>query len=658
MRAMTIQQEIQKALNYFQSGDLQQAKEICKRVLKKQPENGEVLYFLGVIYSQLGNHDLAVQTIKKSLEYYPNNPDAYHLIGMSCQAQGKTDEAIEYYRKTIQFNPLYAEAHNNLANLLKEKRQTEEAIVQYEKAISIKPDLGTAWHNLGVIYQEREEYEKAAGCLKKAIQYDPTNENSYHLLGLALNSLGELQEAIECFRKAVKLNPDRADIYNNLANTYHETGDRDEAERCYRRAIQLETDSPFYYSNLLLSLNYNPRHDIQTIHNEHMQFAQRYAKLYGHSLGAYGNERAADRRLRIGYVSSDFRQHPVAYFMEPVLFAHDHKRFEIFCYADVLHPDPVTVRLEGLSDHWRSICGKSHEEVAALIWDDRIDILVDLTGHTAKNRIPVFARKPAPVQVTWIGYPSTTGLSSIDYKIVDSYTDPPGTNEKYYTERLVRLPGCFLCYLPEKDAPDVNNLPALENGHVTFGCFNNFAKVSREILLLWTRVMQALPGSRLIMKSRGLSSKGVHQGISDFFRQEGIEEGRIELLSWTPSVGEHLALYNRIDIALDTFPYHGTTTTCEALWMGVPVMTLEGETYASRAGVSLLRNAGLSELIAQTPEEYVQIAVRLASDSVGLANLRLQLRDRVNRSPLTDAKGFAANLEKVYQEMWTRWCEK
>ncbi|MDQ7787552.1 MAG: tetratricopeptide repeat protein [Thermodesulfovibrionales bacterium] len=655
---MNIQQEIQKALNYFQAGDLQQAKELCRRVLKKQPEHGEVLYFLGVVYSRQGNHDLAIQTIKKALEFYPNNPDAYHLIGMSCQEQGKTDEAIEYYRKTIECNPGYAEAYNNLANLLKERLQTGEAVGYYQKALDLKPDLGTAWYNLGVIFHEKDQHEKAAGYLKKALRVDPANENIYHILGLSLNRLGEVQEAIECFEKAVKLDPDRADIYTNLANTFHEKGDRDEAERCYRRALQLQPDASFYYSNLLLSLNYNPRYDMQTIYNEHMQFAERYAKLAGNFLNADWNERAVDRRLRIGYVSPDFRQHPVAYFMEPVLRVHDHKEFEIFCYADVMHPDDVTVRIKGLPDHWRSIYGKSHEEVAALIRDDKIDLLVDLAGHSAHNRLLVFARKPAPVQVSWIGYPATTGLAAIDYRIVDRYTDPPGMTEEYYAEKLIRMPDCFLCYLPEKDAPEVNDLPALKNGHVTFGCFNNFAKVSGENLVLWARILRRMPGSRLIMKSKGLSSAGMRGSILDFFRQQEIDAGRIELLSRTPSVGEHLALYNRIDMALDTFPYHGTTTTCEALWMGVPVVTLEGKTYASRAGVSLLTNTGLAELIAQSPEEYVENVVHLSSDMPGLASLRLRLRDMVSQSPLTDAKRFTASLAKAYREMWTRWCGK
>ena len=654
---MNIQQEIRRALQYFQAGDLQQAKEICNKVLKRQPDNWEVQYFLGVIYSKLGNHDLAVQWLRKSLAFCPNNPDACHLVGMSFQEQGKIDEAGEYYRKTLQFNPNYAEAYNNLANLLKERKQTDEAISYYQKAVELKPDLGTAWYNLGVIYQEKEAYEKAAGYLKKAIQYDPRNENSYHLLGIALTNIGEIGEAIECFISAMRLNPDRADVLNNLANALHDAGEQDEAERCYHLSLAVQPHFPSCHSNLLLALNYNPRHDMQPIFNQHLHFDRLYGRVTEGATFARGNyERTTDCRLRAGYVSSDLRRHPVAYFIEPILRAHDHEQFEIFCYADLPRADNVTFRLQGLSDHWRSIYGNSDEEIANLIRDDHIDILVDLSGHTAGNRMLLFAQKLAPVQISYIGYPATTGLAAMDYKIVDWYTDPPGMTEQFYTEKLIRLPDCFLCYLPEQAAPDVNELPALKNGYITFGCFNNLAKVSHENLLMWSQILVRLPGSRLIVKAKGLSSAGVRARIADFFRQQGIEEGRIEMFSWTPTIAGHLALYHRVDIALDTFPYHGTTTTCEALWMGVPVVTLEGQTYASRVGVSLLTNVGLAELVAQTPDAYVGNALKLATDLSGLVNMRSRLRDMVSRSPLTDAKGFTTHLEKVYREMWARWC--
>jgi predicted O-linked N-acetylglucosamine transferase (SPINDLY family) len=763
---MNIQQEIQKALEHYQSGDLHQAKHICKKILKKEPNNGEALYFMGVIYSQLGNHDLAIQTIRKSLQSYPNNPDAYHLLGMSLQELGQLDEAVEYYQKTLQYNPNYAEAYNNLGNICKEKKQFDEAIGYYHHAVELKPDLATAYFNLGVIYQEKKDYAQAISFYKNALQFDPVNHNMQSMLGgvlytkgqtegdvfslqesenvfrqivdvhpsdfhawcnlgsalklqgkmdeamvgyrkaielkpdfpdahynlaLVLQETGLVDEAIQHYEKAIELDPHYSETYNNLGvlfqekskfddalgyfqkalafdnnparalnnlgNISSEMGQIDEAESHYRRLLQMSPYLSYTHSNLLLTMNYNPLHDMDVLFSEHLRFAKQHADPLLLSC-LYENERQVHRRLRIGYVSPDFRRHSVAYFIEPVLSAHNRRFFEIFCYSAVERKDGVTERIQKLSDHWREISGLADETVSTLVREDRIDILIDLAGHSGHNRLLVFARKPAPVQVTWIGYPSTTGLATIDYKIVDRYTDPPGTTEKYYTENLVRLPDCFLCYMPEKDAPGVNELPALNNGHITFGSFNNFAKVSHEILFLWAQILVKLPGARLIIKAKGLSSAAVRTTVSDFFQRQGIDAGRIELFSWMPSVSGHLERYNRVDIALDTFPYNGTTTTCEALSMGVPVVTLSGETYASRVGVSLLSNTGLTELIARSPEEYVEIALRLASDTAGLANLRLRLRDMVSRSPLTDAKRFSENLEKAYREMWTEWCGK
>jgi predicted O-linked N-acetylglucosamine transferase (SPINDLY family) len=298
----------------------------------------------------------------------------------------------------------------------------------------------------------------------------------------------------------------------------------------------------------------------------------------------------------------------------------------------------------------------SDDRAAETIQRDKIDILTDLAGHTANNRILLFARKPAPVQVSWIGYPATTGLSAMDYKIVDSYTDPPGMTEQYYTEKLLRMPESFLCYLPDKDSPEVGPLPALSSGHITFGSFNNFAKVTPEAMDVWAKILQALPGSRLVLKAKSLSGKGIREHIADTFMQRGIAAERLHMLGWEPSVGDHLGTYNRIDISLDTFPYNGTTTTCEALWMGVPVITLAGNTHASRVGVSLLINAGVSELIAKTCDEYLAIAVALATDTRRLQSMRERLRNMMRQSPLTDAKRFVNALETHYRMIWEQWC--
>jgi predicted O-linked N-acetylglucosamine transferase (SPINDLY family) len=361
--------------------------------------------------------------------------------------------------------------------------------------------------------------------------------------------------------------------------------------------------------------------------------------------------------LRIGYVSPDFRNHSVAYFIEPVIREHSPDNFDVICYSHSFVQDHVTESIKQSAGDWRDITRASDDVAYKLIREDGIDILIDLAGHTGNNRLPLFARKPAPVQISWIGYPATTGLSAIDYKIVDEYTDPSGITDQFYTERLLRLPDTFLCYLPDASIPAVGSLPALSSGYITFGSFNHFSKISPMVFSMWQDILRKIPTARLVIKTRSLSDPTVRDSVMKTFRNEGIAEERLELLSWSPSRREHLDLYNRIDIALDTFPYHGTTTTCEALSMGVPVVTLAGDTHCSRVGVSLLSNVGLPELIAYTPESYIEKAVTLANDLEKLQSLRVTLRDKMTLSPLSDAKRFTANLEKCYREIWKQWCK-
>jgi len=376
------------------------------------------------------------------------------------------------------------------------------------------------------------------------------------------------------------------------------------------------------------------------------------------SLVPHENDCSTVRRIKIGYVSPDFRRHSVASFIESTLKTHHHEEFEVFCYSDVLSPDTITKRLQNHADQWRNITGVTDENVAELIRKDRIDILIDLAGHTGGNRILLFARKPAPVQVSWIGYPATTGLAAMDYKIVDAFTDPLGMTEEFYTEKLIRMPGSFLCYQPEKVSPGVGPLPALSSGHITFGSFNYFPKVSSEAAALWSAILNALPNSRLILKSRTFSDDAASEDALAIFTRHGLSADRIELLSSVPAFTEHLDMYNLIDIALDTFPYNGTTTTCEALWMGVPVITLAGKTHASRVGTSLLSNIGLPDFIAESPEEYLQIAITIANDIPRLQSVRMNIRSSMLRSAVMDAKRFTGNLEQCYRSIWERWCKK
>ena len=723
---MNIRKALNEGFELYQRGDINQAEDVCKKILKKKPNNADALDLLGMIYFQRSDYDLAIKYIQRALgidpsfaealnnlgnifhimnrfddaiscyqkalklnptldqtylnlgialhdagktdeavecyrrviELKPDHFGAHNNLGLALQKKGKTDESIACYRKALQINPQFAEAYYNLANAQKDKGQFDDAKSSYQRAININPRYAEAFNNLGILLKEAGYLDDSIASYQKALYIKSDYKDALNNLGAAYHAKGHLSQAISSYQKTIEIDPHYVQAYNNLGSALKDSGNLHEAERYFRHALQIQSDYSVAYSNILFTMNYDDRYSPEAVFSEHLQFAEQFEKPLTAQRFPHLNELSPDRRLRIGYVSPDFRTHSVAYFIEPVLSAHDHNNFEIFCYADVMVPDEVTKRMQAYADNWLSIVGKSDEDVAELIRNHRIDILLDLTGHTGNNRMLLFARNPAPVQVTWIGYPATTGLSAIDYKIVDSYTDPPGVTDQFYTEELIRMPESFLCYLPLIDCPEITNLPALSAGDIRFGSFNNFAKVSSEIAELWILILQSVPNARLLLKANCFLDEQTRRYTKEMFSVGDIDSERIELLSWEQSTHPHLALYNRIDIALDTFPYHGTTTTCEAMWMGVPVITLAGNTHASRVGVSLLSNVGLPELIATTPEEYVAKAIDLARDLEKLQSLRKCLRDMMSRSPLTDAKKFTHHLEEAYRRMWINWCTK
>jgi len=395
--------------------------------------------------------------------------------------------------------------------------------------------------------------------------------------------------------------------------------------------------------------------DPARVAKEHFEFEKVCARRMSGSAPAHTNNRSPDRRLRIGYVSPDFRRHSVNYFLEPILANHDHTQFEVFCYADELWPDATTERLKGLVDQWRNTAGMSFDGMARLIREDGIDVLIDLAGHTGYNRLPVFARKPAPVQITYLGYPDTTGLAAVDYRITDNVADPAEKTEALHSEKLIRLPTTAWCYRPPEESPDVHELPALSGNPVTFGTFNVLAKLNAVVLETWAKVLLATPGARLMLKNKSFRDPAIPRRLLQTFEKHGVAPERIVLLGPEEKYDNHLRLYHRLDVALDPFPYNGTTTTFEALWMGVPVVTLGGDVHVSRVGASLLGNVGLSRLVAQDSERYIEIAASLAADLPALNELRLGLRKRMQSGPLMDEAGFTRNIESAYRDAWKRW---
>ncbi|MHB1140504.1 MAG: O-linked N-acetylglucosamine transferase family protein [Sulfuricaulis sp.] len=549
-----------------------------------------------------------------------------------------------------------AAQYNHSGKVFCDRGQVRDGVACFEQAIAVDDTFPDACNNLGNALSVLGQMEQAIACYRRALALQPDNAAVHNNLGNVLASLGRSHEAIGHYERAIALQPGNAEAHGNLANALAACGRTDEAFERFERALAQTPKNDATYSNLLLVMNACARFDAETVFTAHRRYAERFENPLKLSWPRHANDRTPDRPLRIGYVSADLRLHSVAWFIEPVLTHHDRERFEIYAYHGHEAEDEVSERMRTHVTAWRRLAGLSDEEVARGIREDRIDILVDLNGHTAMNRLLVFARKPAPVQVTWLGYPNTTGLAAMDYRLTDRFADPEALTERYHTETLWRLPESFSCYRPPESAPEVSPPPCTGSGVITFGSFNNRSKTGPEVIALWARVLHGVPGSCLMLKGKGYDDESVQQALRDAFRAHGIGGDRLILHGGNDSHAEHLRRYHEIDIALDPFPYNGTTTTCDALWMGVPVVTLEGHTHVARVGVSLLNHLGLTEWIAHSAPEYVEIAARRAADTLQLAALRRQLRAHMASSPLTDARTFTRHLESAYRSMWRQWC--
>ncbi|RQW83142.1 MAG: tetratricopeptide repeat protein, partial [Geobacter sp.] len=439
---------------------------------------------------------------------------------------------------------------------------------------------------------------EAADAFRKALDTCPDHLPSVVELGRTFYSQALMDDAIEQYNKALCLNPHDAVIHNNLGIVFQEQGRTDEAIAEFRKALELEPVFAIAHSNLLRCLNFHPGLDNAHLFEAHKSFETLYGSLRSPTQG-FSNSRDPDRELRIGYVSPDLGNHSVAYFVTAVFLNHDRSRFKIFCYSDREKEDASSERIKSGVDVWRKTACMDDDTLFSLIRSDGIDILVDLAGHTGGNRLPLFARRPAPIQVSWLGYPNTTGLSAIDYRIVDDVSDTPGDADRYHSETLVRLPNGFLCFDAPLKAPEIKPLPLLRNGFVTFGSFNALAKITDEAVALWSRILARVPRSRILFKNKCLFDESTRNRMFDRFAVQGINSERIMMTPFTMTTEEHLASYGHLDISLDTFPYNGTTTTCESLWMGVPVVGLLGNRHASRVTASILTRVGLDSLVAK-----------------------------------------------------------
>ncbi len=651
-----VQSDLDRAVRLQQAGNFIQAAEIYQRILEVVPDHAEATNYLGAAAGELGQFDTAVKLIIRSIELRPGEAVFHNNLGNVLNKAGRFEAAANAYEQAVKADAKFAAAWNNLGMALAVQFKDDDSIRAFERAIRVKPDFAEAHNNLGNIHYTRKQFHEAEKSYQCAIRIRPDYATVYNNLGVTLSHMDRPTEAEAANRRAIALQPDYPAAFNNLGGVLHNQGRLAEACDAYRRSVELDPDGSGAHSNLIFSMGL----DYNVTAGEILAECRNWNQLHGVPRAAavqrLENDRDPDRRLRVGYVSADFRDHAVAYFAEPLFAAHDHAAFEIFAYADVPVPDHVSARFESSADCWVPIAGMSSTDVAARIRADGIDILIDLSGHTGGNWLLSFAEKPAPLQASWLGYGGTTGLDAMDYRISDAVTDPAGMADTQHTEKLVRLPDAFLCYQPPSSAPEVKPSPAAQGGYVTFASFNNFSKVVPQAVTAWARLLKAVPGARMIIKGRAFAEAEIRRIYLDIFAAEEVGGDRVELIAQLSSRQDYMAIYDRVDIVLDTFPYNGATTTCEALWMGVPVVTLRGERTVSRMGASMLAQVGLSDLAADSEADYVAIAARLAGDPDRLAELRVGLRSRMADSPLCDAAAFARNMEAAYRDMWRRWC--
>lgn len=648
-----------EALHYLgliaaQFGSFGDAVALMEKALKAAPRNPYLLNDLGETYKQLARIDESIKSFRQAVKYKPDFSEAVTNLGAAFELQGKLAEAIECYERALKLDPQNTVALLNKGHVLQRRGTHDQAVACYEAALKIEPDLVQAHVNLGSALLALGRAEDAVSCLQTLLARHPECAEAHGNMGLALDESGRLDEAVDALREALRLQPNQAQAFHNLGSVLLKRGQLTESTDAFKHALALQPDYVDAASNFLVAILYDAELDEASRFEAHRLFEQCHAAGSKVAHVQFANKRSAEKKLRIGYLSSDFRNHPVARNFEPLFQHRDRNRFEVYLYGNVENPDAITERFKQAADRWQSILGMPDEAVARKIREDAIDILVLLAGRFDENRPLIAAYRAAPVQVS-LHDAATSGLKEMDYLIADAQLAPRNTQE-CFTERVVRLPTFYL-HAPLVGMPDISPLPCQARGYVTFGSFNNPAKVNERVVALWSAVLKAVPGSKLLLKYKAAfgvpSVKARYLGL---FEACGIPADRLILVGAMETLSQHLDRYSEIDIALDTFPFTGSTTTFEALWMGVPVISLAGNTMVSRWSAAMLKKIELNELIAHSVDEYIAIAQRLASDPNHLGELRTGLRERVARSPLCAAPARARQIERAYRWMWKKWC--
>jgi predicted O-linked N-acetylglucosamine transferase (SPINDLY family) len=670
----------------YYRGDFAAAESPLRRLIAIEPEQFAHHNNLSAILWQQRRSAEAEGEARRALAIQPGDPGVLNNLGNALQGQQQFEAAAAVYRQVIAAEPGNAEAHNNLGTVLQTLHRWPEALAAHQRAIALRPGYLDAMTNAGAALNMLGRIEEAEAALREVLRIAPAYAPAYQnlssvwlrvrrwtdaeaacrqalavrpryaraLLNLATALGGQYRyaEAEEAARQSLAADPDSAPAHSKLGQLLLAQGWVEEGVGLYHEAVAMDPDDPVIHSTAVMGEHYLPDVTPARLAEVHALWQQRHAApLQSAWPGPEADDADPGRPLRLGFLSEDLGCHPVGIFLVGAVENLDRRECRVVCYNDRVRNDAMTARIRAASNLWREVHGVLDEELAGRIRDDRIDILFDLCGHTSQ-RLLVFARKPAPLQMTWIGYVGTTGLAAMDYLIADRYQVPAGT-EQHYREQILRLPDGYVCFDPPREAPPVGPLPAENRGQLTFGCFNNPVKINRAVVALWAEVLRRVDGARLLLKFGGLGDPSARRRMAELFAAHGIAAERVELSGMSPRA-ELLAQYNRVDIALDTFPYSGGLTTCEALWMGVPVITCPGETFASRHALSHLSNVGLTETIAGDHAEYVRLAVGLAGDRSRLAALRGGLRGQMAASPLCDAPRFARNLMAHLRDAWQR----
>ncbi len=632
------------------SGQHDQAVASYRRLLELKPDLIEAHNNLGLALQKIGLLREAVTSFRRALDIQPDYAEAHNNLGLALRDLEQNEEALSSYTQALRLKPDFAEAHGNLGNILKDLGQLDHAVVSYQRALQLKPDSAEMHSNLGNAMKDLGQLEHAVASYRQALQIKPGFAEAHNNLGSVLAELGQLASAAASYRRALELKPDFAEAHSNLGIALQSLGQIDGAIASYRLALEIKPDFTYAFSNLLFALNYIAGQTAADYLEQARQYGRVAAAKAGTRFAAWQGD-PNPKRLRVGLVSGDLRSHSVGYFVEGLLAHIDPARIELIAYPTHHEQDELTTRIRPYFSAWQPLVRLRDEAAARLIHADGVHVLIDLSGHTGQNRLPVFAWKPAPVQVSWLGLPTTTGLAEMDYVLGDPHAIPVEF-EHHFTETVWRMPESYVCLTVPASLVNVVPPPALSSGYVTFGSFNNLTKMTDAVVAVWARVLKSVPRSRLLLKTVQLNDPAVCENTRRRFAACGIAPERLLLGGILDSRDEHLAAYNKVDIALDTFPYPGVTTSAEALWMGVPVLSLQGDRFLSGTAGSIARNAGLPDWIAADVDDYVAKAVAFASDLDCLASLRAGLRQQVLASPLFDAPRFARHFEDALWGMW------